>query len=439
MTSDKQIPPRREGIQRMKNQKANILTRLFLPLRGRLGWGFCIFLFSLSLFSSCDFLFGSKKDKTTEDIFEQGAIDPNLVPNQVGYVPLLPFWKNVSHPVDVFVGYDEMVYIIDDEGLEVFDQKGERHRTIAIEGATDVTQDRRLHTYVTGRINKMVAGTTYNLAAVFHIINASTSTEPLIIDTLIQPFCDVSRNNTAFRGASDAAVQFTGLTTRADNSLLVSRAGPVNDLNSVARPDKTILFFDEDGNNIGYSIGLNPVTSSLKSVLGLSSITSFATPPQSITGINTSHDFLILQQEAAAQFKALWIKETYDPDAGISYIENSSLTQFDFTKADGFLYTANRFSNPTDICVSGDASQYIFIVDAGKDSLYQFTQKGYEGVNPAANSGSTKQVLASFGGLGAGPFQFDSPSGVCYFKKVIYVADKNNNRICRYILSTDLE
>ncbi|MEI7803650.1 MAG: hypothetical protein WCI97_13430, partial [Bacteroidota bacterium] len=48
-------------------------------------------IFSLSLFSSCDFLFGSKKDKTTEDIFKQGAIDPNLVPNQVGYVPLLPF------------------------------------------------------------------------------------------------------------------------------------------------------------------------------------------------------------------------------------------------------------------------------------------------------------------------------------------------------------
>ena len=267
----------------------------------------------------------------------------------------------------------------------------------------------------------------------------STVGSPLIIDTLIQPFSDVSRNNTAFRGAQDEAVQFTGLATRADNTLLVARTGPTNDLNSVARPDNTILFFDEDGNNTGYSIGLNPVTSSLKSVLGLSAVTTFAAPPQSMSGISTSHDFLILQSDAAAQFKALWIKESYDPDAGISYMENSSLTSFDQTKADGFLYEANRFSNPSDICVSGDASQYIFIVDAAKDSFYQFTQKGYEGVNAPANSGITKQVLASFGGSGAGPFQFNAPSGVCYFRRVIYVADKYNNRICRYVLSSDLE
>ncbi|HAP00846.1 MAG TPA: hypothetical protein DCQ93_02865, partial [Bacteroidetes bacterium] len=68
----------------------------------------------------------------------------------------------------------------------------------------------------------------------------------------------------------------------------------------------------------GYSIGLNPVTSSLKSVLGLSAVATFAAPPQSMSGISTSHDFLILQSDAAAQFKALWIKESYDPDAGIS-------------------------------------------------------------------------------------------------------------------------
>lgn len=393
----------------------------------------------LFILSSCEFLFGKKDDKTVDEIFEQGAIDPNLYPDQVGYVPLLPFWTGIPNPVDVYVGYDEMVYIIDDNGLEIFDLKGTRHRTIAIPGATDVVQDRQLHTYVAGRVDKSIDGTTYNLAAVYNITYASNTDEPVIIDTLIQPFCDVSRNNTAFRGADDEAIEFTGLATRSDNTLFVARTGPTNNLASISRPDNTILFFNADGVNTGYAAGLNPISSSLKSDLDVSSIATFAAPPQSVSGISSSHDFLLLQTDPKAQYKALWIKEAYDPDAGVTYIENSSLLNFDTSKAEKFLYTPDRFQIPKDVCVAPDFSGYIFIVDSGTDSLYEFTQKGFEGVNPPPNSSLTKQVLASFGGEGSGPFQFIDPSGVCYFDKVIYVADRGNNRISRYKLSTDLE
>ncbi len=60
-------------------------------------------------------------------------------------------------------------------------------------------------------------------------------------------------------------------------------------------------------------------------------------------------------------------------------------------------------------------------------------------MNPPAGSPNTKQVIASFGGVGSGPFNLIDPSGVAYLRKVVYVADKGNNRICRYKLSTDLE
>lgn len=396
-------------------------------------------LFLVEFFSSCDFLFGTKEDETVNEIFEQGSIDPDLYPDEVGYVPLFPFWEAIPNPIDVYVGYDEMVYVVDDNGLEIFDQKGAKQRTIAISGASDVIQDRRLHTYVVGRVNKVVDGISYNLAAVYHLINASTADDIIIIDTLIQPFCDVSRNNTAFRGTLDEAVAFTGLATTSDNTLYVSRTGPSNSLASIARPDNTILFFNEDGVNIGYSVGLNPVTSSLKSVLNVSSIASFAAPPQSVTGISTLRDFLLLQREPAAQYKALWIREVIDPDAGVTYTENSALLNFDTSKASRFLYSPNRFVTPEDVYAAPDFSGYIFIVDSGTDSLYQFTQKGFEGVNPPATSTEKKQILASFGGTGSGPFQFIDPSGVCYLEEVIYVADKGNNRICRYKLSTDLE
>ena len=148
---------------------------------------------------------------------------------------------------------------------------------------------------------------------------------------------------------------------------------------------------------------------------------------------------MLLQSSANAEFKALWIRQLDDPETGISYLENSDLVSFDHSKADRFLYESNRFSEPADISISPDFSGYIFIVDAAKDSLFQFTQRGYEGVNPPPNSGIEKQIIASFGGTGNGPFQFNQPSGVCYFDKMIYVADKGNNRVCRFRLSTDLE
>lgn len=418
--------------------KIKLLKRHVRQAQRRLGGATLLFATLMQL-ASCDVLFGKKDDATIDDIFVEGSIDPNLFPNTVGYVPLQPFWNYFNQPVDVFVGYDEMIYVVDADGLKILDQKGQFQRLIPIEGATDVTQDRRLHTYVTGRVNKEIAGITYNLPAIFHLTNTSVIDGPQFIDTLIHPFADASRNNTVFRGADDEAVRFTGLATLADNTLFVSRTGPINNAASISRPDNAILFYDENGANIGYANGASATTSNLKSVLQPEAIATFAAPPQSIAGFSSSRDVIVAQGSPAAEFKVLWLKETFEPDAGSVYNENAALAQTDITKADRFLYQSNRFVFPADVFVAPDQTGYIFVVDAEKDSLYQFTRLGYEGVNPPANSGSTRQVLASFGGEGSGPFNFNAPSGVCYFKNTIYVADKNNNRICRYKLSTDVE
>lgn len=391
------------------------------------------------LFSSCSFLFGSKKDETVDEILEQGAIDPNLIPNKVGYVPILPIWDNVAQPIDVFVGYDEMVYVIDANGLNVFDQKGTKHRTIAIPDATDVTQDRKLQIYVLGRIDKDVDGTIYNLAAVYKIGNTAGAGNPNFLDTLIHPFNDQSRNNSNFRASVDEAVEFTGIATLADNRVYLARKGPSNSLISTSLPDNSMLIFDETGNNIGFAQGLNPINSSLKSFLDVNSISSFAAPPQLVFGINNSSDFLLTQSDANAEYKVLWIQQTINPDTGPEYNENAALLDFDTSRAERFLYQSFRFENPIDICIAPDASRYIFVLDSEKDSLFQFTNQGYEGVNPPANSGLKKQIIVSFGGEGDGPFQFNEPSGVAYFKRTLFIADKNNNRIMRFRLSTDLE
>lgn len=400
---------------------------------------FFVLLFAAITLQSCDFLLGSKEDKTVDEVFDQGKIDPNLVPENVGYVPVLPNWDGFSSPVDVYVGYDEMVYVIDDNGLNILDRKGTLHRTIDIPGAGKVVQNRELHTFVTGRADVEIGGQMFNLAAVYRLVEASSSGDAVIIDTLIHPFADASRNNTSFRQTDDPKVEFTGLATLADNTLYISRKGPRNDLTGISRPDNTILIFNRDGINTGHTSGLNPVSSSLRSVLDVSGIASFAAPPQSLSGFSNSGDFLLVQSSPQAEYKTLWIRRVVDPETGIRFEENSALTILDESRAHRFLYEPNRFGRPADVYVSTDARGYIFVVDAEKDSLYQFTRTGYEGVNPPPNSPETKNIIVSFGGSGNGPFQFNEPSGVCYHRRTVYVADKGNNRVVRFRLSTDLE
>ncbi len=396
-------------------------------------------LLALGLIStSCTTLFGTKDDATVKDVLKQGAIDPSIITEQ-GYVPILPIWKGFINPVEVYVGYDQMIYVIDDLGLHILDQKGDEQRFIAISGASDVCQDRRLITYVTGRVLRKINDIEYSLPAIFRIKNSTLGSGAIMLDTLVHPFNDFSRSNTNIRALTDPLVEYTGITSLHDNSIYVSRKGPVNNLFGSAAPDNTVLVFDANGKNQGYTGGLSPVSSSLKSAMNVSAIASFAAPPQLQFGISQSSDFLLLQASPDAEYKALWIKQTIDPDQGPIYSENSDLLNFDTTKASRFLYDSFRFKDPADICVAPDGSGYIFIVDKGKDSLFVFNRLGYEGVIPPPNAGKTKQVNVSFGGKGPGPFQFNRPSGVSYLGRTVYVADAGNNRIMRYRLSSDIQ
>jgi hypothetical protein len=406
---------------------------------------------TLLLVNAC-FLVGSKKNSTVDDVFKQGAIDPNLVPDNVSYVPLYPFINNVRNPLDVFVGYDEFIYVvvdndestIDDNEVLMFDQKAQLVYRLNIAGATDITQDRRLHTYIAGRFYTDASKAT-NLAAVYHLSNLAAGA-PQFIDTLKHYICDESRNNTSYRGADDVAVQFTGLATLFDNTLYVSRTGPRNELGGIARPDNGVLIFDAAGTNIGFTTQLTPSQSSLKSSVGISGIATLAAPPQRLSGISTSKNMFIClgDQSQNLEYRALSIVATEDPDQGTLYGENASFLNFDFSKANRFMYESFRFQKPEDIFAAPDASGYIFVTDSRKDSVFVFSNNGFEGVNPPANSPVKKQLIVSFGGSGAdgngsGPFNLKDPTGVCYNNRTIFVCDKGNNRVCRYRLNTDLQ
>jgi sugar lactone lactonase YvrE len=81
------------------------------------------------------------------------------------------------------------------------------------------------------------------------------------------------------------------------------------------------------------------------------------------------------------------------------------------------------FIQPEDVTL--DYQNNIYIIDAAKDSLYKFSAAG-------------KLKSESFGGHGVSQTQFSSPMGIAFFNKTLYICDTGNNRILRFVLSTDI-
>ena len=437
-----------------------IFSRSYLP-KSHSTWSlvFIVFFFGLNL--SCDDIFNTKSNQDTDEIFDEGNIDPRLE-NVDGYAPVLPFWGGFDAPNDVHVGFDEFVYVTDANGVHLLDRADLSPRvSIDLEGAEAVTQDRLLNVYVAARIDTIIESIdptiTWNLPAVFKIKNMNGAGPITFVDTLIFPFDDASLSTSAAQNArlnrgssvNYEKVRITGLSILADNTLYVTRTGPFNETTQVAAPDNTVLEFHRvliDGQktdkmrNVRQIRSLSPNVPSLRSAIGLSSIASFVAPPQRDT-YTDDRSFLITQADASKEipFRVLWINvvETVD---GLVYQQNSQLLAQDTTQADGFLYETNKFLSPQDVAFGGDDDAFIFVVDSETHRLYQFQANGQEGVPPPAGAADqTRQILVSFGELGAGPKEFNQPSGVAYFRRVVYVADKGNNRIARFKLTSDFE
>ena len=417
------------------------------------------------MLSGCDDLFGSKQDDTTDEIFDAGRIEPSLV-NEAEYVPLFPFFtltaapQSFQAPRDIYVGYDELIYVVDEQGLHVLDRAGRPTLFIDIEGgATSVIQDRLLRVYVTARKDTMLNGRTWNLP-VIQKYEGITTGSPRLTQTIWHPFDDDSRKfNRPDPLSTDELVEYTGISIRFDNSFYASRKGPVNDRTSVILPHNTLMVFlyDEDTDthiNRGAITALNPNQPNLRSSVFPTDVLTFIHPPQrtfSFDPVEDEEQFLVAQSPSldAADINAGVAPLSFSvisvlavpTSSGIDYRPDSDLllVAANPDRGNGFLYDEFKFTNPSDMTFAGDGTNYIFVVDSVKDSLFVFTSGGVEGVAPPPGSSSTIPVIVSFGGSGDGALQFESPQGVAYFDRIVYVADTGNNRISRFRLNTDFE
>ena len=421
--------------------------------------------------SGCDAVFGSKSDPTTEEIFDDGRTDPTLV-DDVGYVPLVPAYTQgqngtFDRPVDVYVGYDEFVYVADAAGVHVLDLAGRPQALLAevagqpLRDVTAIVQDRKLDLYVAARRDTTVAGAvcpssgggeSCDLAVVYRISGLTTG-RPRVADILWHPFDDDSRAFSRFNqpgvfGAfSDEDVEFTGVATLADNRLYVTRRGPVNSAASgrpsqAFSPFNAFLQYTAQGEYIQYVRALTPDRASLLSAYYPSDVLTFVGPPQRAT-VSPSVDFMLALAPPAGEptptYGVVSVKVVETTDGTDYQVDSARLGAAGSGVGDGALFEAGQFRSPSSLAYAPDQTGYVFVLDAVKDSLYVFNQNGIEGVAPPPGSGSNVPVRASFGGTGAGPLQFRGAQGVAYYQRVVYVADTGNNRVSRFRLNTDFE
>ena len=396
--------------------------------------------------TGCDALFGSKQDPTTDEIFEEGRTDPELI-EDVGYVPLQPFYTDgingpFSNPTDVYAGFDDFIYVTDDDGVHVLDQAGRPQSLLPIANATSVIQDRRLHVYVTARKDTVLSGRTWDLPVVYRFSGIQGGT-PRLENIIWHPFDDDSRKfNRRDPISTDEEVEFTGVGVLDNNRVYVSRRGPVNLTNSPVLPHNAIMEFDPTGINTQTILVLDPNRPSLRSAIDPSDVLTFFQPPQRV-GQARNDNFFHAQAPLDGQrlrFAVLAIRTVETPD-GIIYRPDTRFLRGvgDTLRGDGWMFEEFKFEQPVDLAFAGDGTNYIFVLDAAKDSLFVFTGDGTEGVAPPPGSDRVKPVIVSFGGTGAGALQFNNPQGVAYSNEIVYVADTGNGRIARYRLNTDFE
>lgn len=386
-------------------------------------------LVGLVFFSACEKYAGDKTDLSFIDV-------PEFQDRAIAYVPILPVLDNYVYPSDVTAGFDELIYVVDQGTEEIIslDKAGNELGRLKVPGVKSVVQDRKLDLLAIGTKDTTIQGDDYSLTAIYRI-NQRGGTYGLanakITNTIVHPFYF----KTSF-ATSDAEVQFNGIGILGDNFFSVTRTGPRNNTSQFGGPDDAILQFSSDDQYItpvSVTTNIGFFTDYFKEPSGIATL---AQPPQNFN-ITLSRDFVFTSLSPTSALKVQLIR-FYQTAFGSSY-EVEDLIAGDTSQADRFLYEPNRFDQPVALTIAGDETSYLFVVDAVRDSVYQFTLTGLEGVQPPAGATSRKNVIASFGGTGQELDQFNDPRGVAFLDNILYVADAGNGRVLRYQLTTDFD
>lgn len=320
------------------------------------------------------------------------------------YVMLNPPWTGFNNPSDIMIGREPFIYIADTDNdrVVVLNLAGQFIGQINVRRPVALAQDYRLNLFICAEFDTTVGGINKTFGALYKVnlfsVNHNFTQAPLI-RLLPQTSQQFSKENR----------RYTGVAVFFDNSYLVTRVGPEN--MSFIDPDNAILQFiqvkDNNGNYrdslLGTLPNFEPTGSGLLSINGLSGITTF----------NKRNYEIVTTQTGNTNFKVQWLKFIVTTDYA-GYI-----SKFDPSDPRADILKIGKFGKPEDVTV--DVNNNVYVIDSEKDSLFKFNQYGTE--------------LHSFGGS----HLFKNPKGVAFFDKTLYICDSGNNRILRFVLSTDIK
>jgi len=317
------------------------------------------------------------------------------------YVQINPVWEGYNRPQDVMVGREPFIYVADTDNdrIVLLNLDGQRLGIKSIKKPIALAQDYRLNLFVCAQFDTIINGLSQSYSAVYKL-------DLVAVNHQIE-LAPVKRILPRPQDFAQPLREYTGACVFYDNSYLISRKGPNN--TNLIDPDNAVLIFVQkrltDSSTIDSLVGrvplLDPTGSGIMSANQISSLTSY----------NSRNYDINLTLTGDNSFK-------YQP---LEYINSPDFTGYRIAlqPLSRDLMMPGIFLRPEGSAL--DNSFNIFIADAGKDSIYKFNSFGDE--------------LQSFGG----PEIFNQPHGVAFFNKTLYVADTGNNRILRFILSTELQ
>lgn len=324
--------------------------------------------------------------------------NPGNIAGDTVYVEVNPAWEGFNSPQDIFVGNEPFIYIADTENnrIVMMNLAGAVLGTREIQRPVAISQDYQLNLIICAEFD--TAGITYGAVFKLDLFSAGhdLTNAPL---SRVLPRPGVSSD-------LRSSIRYTGVCTFFDNSFYVARNGPDN--TSIFNPDNSILIFEKktlpNGSKADTLIGrlpsLSPLGTGLMTTNEISSLTSFK---------RRNNDFIITLT-GNTSFKTQWLYYNFASET--PGYENR------LRPGNNELMIANKFSRPEGSAI--DNTGNIFIADSEKDSVYKFNTFGDE--------------LQSFGGSSV----FNQPVAVAFFDRTLYVLDRGNNKISRFILSTDL-
>jgi hypothetical protein len=351
-----------------------------------------IIIIVIALMLSC----GEKFDLTG---FETGDGNVNIGGDTV-FVQVNPVWEGFNNPQFVMVGREPFIYVADTDNnrIVLLNLDGQILGIRSVQKPISIAQDYKLNLFVCAEFVDSL-GTTHSAVYKYDLVSVNHKIELAPVKRILPKPIDFTQ----------PLRQYTGVAVFFDNKYLVARRGPNN--SNLIDPDNSILIFYQknlsNGTTTDTLIGrvpfFDPLGTGIMSANQISSITSY----------NARNYNMITTLIGENSFKV----------QPLEYIFTPEFTGYQIAIQPGAadIMEIGTFNQPEGATI--DNAGNIYVADAEKDSIYKFNSFG--------------NLLIGFGGEEG--FKFNSPYSVAFFDKTLYVADTGNNRILRFILSTDIQ